>query len=164
MRIIVTSAVLLVLQLTVAPRIALGEIAPDFPLLLVIYYAVFAGPVRGTVAGFLIGFIQDLFSPELLGLNALTKTILGFTLGHVGAKTESDHVVLLATLFFVGAIVHDFVYLLIFTGTQPLRFLALLVTNAIPSAVYTTVAGIVVHVVVSVFGFKAVRPLGKTRS
>jgi len=164
MKVIITSFAFLLLQLTVAPRIAIGEIAPDFPLLFVVYFSIYSGPLRGSVAGFLIGFIQDLFNPELLGVNALTKTVLGYVMGYAGAKTESDHVVLLAAAFFVGALMHDFVYLLFFTGLAPLKFLALFFTKALPSALYTAVAGVLVHAAISLLGIKVVRPLGKARS
>jgi rod shape-determining protein MreD len=159
----VTCFVFVLLQTLVAPRVAIGEIAPDFMLLLVAYFAINRKPEHSAIAGFLIGLLQDLFNPELLGLNALTKSLVGYGMGVVGSKAEPDNVLLLATLLATAALVNDFVYLLFFTGLHLGKFFILLTTVSIPSAIYTALAGIVVYKAAGMFGNKAVRSFGKAR-
>jgi rod shape-determining protein MreD len=135
----------ILLQVVVAPRITFADIGPDFPLLLVAYFAVTRRPHSGAAAGFLIGLFQDLFNPALLGLNALTKTLAGYALSLASAKIEPESSLLLFPLFGVAALAHEIVYLLFFTGLDLAQFFTLLLTVALPSALYTAVVGVVVY-------------------
>ncbi|UCG53077.1 MAG: rod shape-determining protein MreD [Candidatus Latescibacterota bacterium] len=152
------------LQAVLAGRMSIGSISPDFPLLIVVYFAVHKNSFQGAILGFVVGLLQDLFNPSFLGLNAFTKTLTGYGLGLAGSKTERDNWLFLLALFGVAAMAHDFVYLLIFTGLHPGKFFVMWVTVSIPSAVYTAVVGVVVHALVSYSATEVVRYLGKARS
>lgn len=156
--------VLLVLQMVLAPRISIGEIAPDFPLLIVAYFAVNRGALQGSIAGFVVGLIQDLFNPALLGLNALVKSVVGYGLGIAGTKAEHENLLFVGGLLTVAAAANDFFYLFFFTGLDLGRFFVLWVTISLPSAVYTALLGVVLHWLAMYFGSKVVRNLGKARS
>lgn len=160
----VVLAVCFLLQAVFSDALTFGQIGPDFPLLIVAYFAIFRGAIAGSIFGFVAGLFQDLFNPSFLGLNALTKTLVGFALGRAGAQTERDHPIFLLALFGVSALAHDFVYLLFYTQLRLGEFFVTLLTVALPSAVYTAVVGIAVHVGVAFFLTEVVRNLGKTRS
>lgn len=162
--IVVVLAVFFLLQAVFSDALTFGQIGPDFPLLIVAYFAIFRGAIAGSIFGFVAGLFQDLFNPSFLGLNALTKTLVGFALGRAGAQTERDHPIFLLALFGVSALAHDFVYLLFYTQLRLGEFFVTLLTVALPSAVYTAVVGIAVHVGVAFFLTEVVRNLGKTRS
>ena len=160
----VVLVVFFLLQAVFSDALTFGRIGPDFPLLIVAYFAVFRGSIAGSVFGFVVGLLQDLFNPSFLGLNALTKTLVGFALGRAGAQTERDHPIFLLALFGISALAHDVVYLLFYTQLRLGEFFVTLLTVALPSAVYTAVVGILVHVGVAFFLTEVVRNLGKTRS
>lgn len=160
----VVLAVFFLLQAVFSDALTFGRIGPDFPLLIVAYFAIFRGALAGSIFGFVVGLLQDLLNPSFLGLNALTKTLVGFALGRAGAQTERDHPLFLLALFGVAALAHDFVYLLFFTQLRLGHFFVTWATVSLPSAVYTAVVGIVVHVAVAFFLTEVVRSLGKTRS
>ena len=157
-------AVFFLLQVLVADKLGIGRVEPDFPLLIVVYLAIYKGPIRGSTVGFLVGIIQDLFNPSLLGLNALTKTLSGYVFGIAGAKTEPESSVLLFALLGGAALAHDVVYLLFFTGLDVGKFFIMWLTVSIPSALYTAIIGVLVHTIVSFALSGVVRSLGKTRS
>jgi rod shape-determining protein MreD len=159
--VIVTCFVCVLLQALVAPRIALGEITPDFMLILVAYFAIQRRPEQGAIVGFLVGLFQDLFNPGLLGLNALTKSLIGYGLSVVGSKAEPDNAFLLAALLAAAAVAGDFVYLLFFTGLHLGKFFILWTTVSIPSAIYTALAGVVVYKAAGMAGNRAVITFGK---
>jgi rod shape-determining protein MreD len=140
-----------------------GRIGPDFILLIVSYFAVFNGALGGSLFGFFVGLFQDLFNPGFLGLNALTKSLVGYGLGRAGAQTERENPLFLLALFGVVAIAHDFIYLLFFTQLHLGRFFIMWVTVSLPSAIYTAVVGALVHTVVTYSMTEVVRYLGKTR-
>ena len=72
---------------SIFPRVlSLAWTSPDFLLLLVVFNAMFRGPLRGGVTGFLIGLVEDLFFGRFIGLNALAKCAAGMA---TGALTKS---------------------------------------------------------------------------
>jgi rod shape-determining protein MreD len=160
---IVVLLVFVILQAFFAHKMAFGRISPDFPLLIVLYFAVYRGAFHGSILGFIVGLIQDLFNPTHLGLNALTKTLTGYCMGLAGTKTEPDSSLFLFALFGVAALAHDFVYLLVFTGLHLGKFVVTLATVSVPSALYTAVVGILVHWLVFFVTAEAVRSIGKAR-
>jgi rod shape-determining protein MreD len=161
--IIIGTLIFVLLQMLVAPRIAIGEIAPDFMLLLVAYFAMHRKPGQAAIAGFIVGFLQDLYNPELLGLNALTKSIVGYGVALVASKVERGSSLLIMALIGAAAFVNDFIYLLFFTGLHLGRFFILLTTVSIPSTVYTALIGIAVFKAAEALGSKAVKSFGKAR-
>lgn len=155
--------VFLFLQMVAANRLAIGDIVPDFPLLFVVYLGLFRGSFQSTIAGFLVGVLQDLYNPALLGLNALLKSIVGFIAGHIGSKTELDSIPFLALIFLLSNIGHDLCYLLIYLKFDIVRIVILFFTVSLPSAVYTTFIGIIIHALCSLAGLKVVKTFGKAK-
>jgi rod shape-determining protein MreD len=160
---LIIAFIFLLLQVLALGKLSIGEISPDFTLLLCAFIALYRGPVQGSIIGFIIGFIQDLFNPTLLGLNALTKTLVGFACGHVGQKAAPENVIFFAAIFFITALGHDIVYLIFFTGLHLGRFFVLLFTVAIPSAIYTALVGTVIHLLLQLVDSRMVRSIGKER-
>jgi rod shape-determining protein MreD len=70
-----------VAQATVAPALRIGEVLPDLPLIVVVLLALRRGPEFGCVAGFVAGLLQDAAGGGLIGVQALTKALAGFTIG-----------------------------------------------------------------------------------
>ncbi len=154
--------VFLGLQSAVAPKIAIGNIAPDFIVVCVILFGLQRGPIQGALFGFLAGFLTDLGNPGYLGLNALAKSIVGYAGGRLGAAASPGSLVLVF-LIFLAALGHDVVYFLVYLWPRVDSALVSILTNALPSALYTAIAGIVVERVLALLGAKVVTRVGKER-
>jgi rod shape-determining protein MreD len=159
---LLTIVVFLGLQSTVAAKIAIGPIAPDFIVVCVILFGLQRGPIQGSLFGFLAGFLVDLGNPGYLGLNALTKSLVGYAGGRLGAAASPGSIVLVF-LIFLAAFGHDVVYFLVYMWPRVDSALLSIVTNALPSALYTALAGIVVERVLAFLGAKVVTRVGKER-
>jgi rod shape-determining protein MreD len=153
--------IFLLCQLVVADRIAIGRVAPDFLILVVAFFALHRRAVKGSVFGFVVGLLQDLSNPAFLGLNALTKSILGFTVGKAGTKTFPDNSLFLFVLFMLVSFGHDFVYLVFYHWPHMAGALAALFAVALPSAAYTALFGLITYKVLSVASPKVVESIGK---
>ena len=70
-----------VLQLSVMPQFKLLGVQPDLILVVAIVVAVQDGPIQGAVIGFAGGMLQDIASPQVMGVSALTKTLAAFMAG-----------------------------------------------------------------------------------
>lgn len=159
---IIGIVVYLVLQAAVAQRIAIGSVQPDFIIVCVILFGLQRGPIGGSLFGFVVGLIVDLGNPGFLGLNALTKSVLGFGSGRLGAAT-SPGVLILFVVFFIASFAHDILYLIIYMWPHVGGAMLTILTVAAPSALYTAVTGILVERLLALLGAKVVTSLGQER-
>ena len=81
--------VAMLVQIHLAELLTIGQIRPDFVLVLLVFVSARYGRMAGILFGFGSGLIQDYYgSLEVLGANALAKSIVGYTLGTLnGAQT-----------------------------------------------------------------------------
>jgi rod shape-determining protein MreD len=71
---------------TLGPALRIADVAPDIPLIVVVMLALRRGPEFGCGAGFLAGMLQDAATGGLLGVQALTKAVIGFGIGTLGGR------------------------------------------------------------------------------
>jgi rod shape-determining protein MreD len=71
---------------TLGPTLRIADVAPDIPLIVVVLLALRRGPEFGSAAGFMAGLLQDAASGGLLGVQALTKALIGFGIGALGGR------------------------------------------------------------------------------
>jgi rod shape-determining protein MreD len=73
-------------QATVAQALRIGEVTPDIPLIVVVLLALRRGPEFGCLGGFAAGLFQDAAGGGLIGVQAMTKAVIGFAIGTVGGR------------------------------------------------------------------------------
>lgn len=71
---------------TMGPALRIADVAPDIPLIVVVMLAFRRGPEFGCGAGFLAGLLQDAATGGLLGVQALTKSLIGFGVGALAGR------------------------------------------------------------------------------
>ena len=73
-------------QATLGGALRIGDVAPDIPLIVVVFLALRRGGEFGCAAGFAAGLLQDVASGGLIGVQALTKSLIGFGIGAAGHR------------------------------------------------------------------------------
>src|SRR5437867_10705003 len=73
-------------QATLAPALRVADVSPDIPLIVVVLLALRRGPEFGCAAGFAAGLLQDAAGGGLIGVQSLTKAIIGFVIGAAGSR------------------------------------------------------------------------------
>ena len=126
----------LIIQSTYGEKLALFDIRPDFVLLTLAYVAFSGGQIEGTLLGFFVGFLQDIYAPEQFGLNALTKSIVGFFVGYGHGSIVIEHVWTRGLILFGAVFGHDVLYFLFRGGWVSILRIGL------PTALYTTLLGV----------------------
>jgi rod shape-determining protein MreD len=126
----------------VGPMVSIGGVGPDFTIIALVILALAAGPIPATAAGFMLGLVQDLSTPTLLGLQALCKTGLGFGLGRLRGRLVHGMPLVEGTVVAVSVVAHDLVFLVIQSNLSDEASFLSLFTRTLPSAVYSGLVGI----------------------
>jgi len=96
--------VALLIQLTLINLIAILGLKPDLLMVVVVVFSLLKGEKDGSISGFASGLLQDIFSTGLLGINAFTKTVIGFTCGILKEKIFYEHILfLIPVITFIAA-------------------------------------------------------------
>jgi len=134
--------VLLLLQTTFIPYLALLGYVPDILLPWLVYVALRRGQVEASLYGFGVGFLQDITATKFLGLAALAKTISCFVIGYfynentTGQTLGSYRYVLIVMLC---SFIHDVVYFSVFFLGVEGSLMSHVLQFSIASTVYTGV-------------------------
>ncbi len=131
---------LVVIQLVVVPLISVDGIAPNLPLIVIIYYTLIYGQLFGTLFGFISGLIFDLASGGLLGASMFSYTISAFLCGYFANDNKVDQNTrsyIFAVIVFVGSVINCFIYSAISISVREVGFLFLFFNTGIFPAVYT---------------------------
>ena len=129
-------------QATLAPALRIADVSPDIPLIVVVLLALRRGPEFGCAAGFIAGLLQDVAAGGLIGVQALTKALVGFGLGTAGGRLRVTQPLVqvpgLVVLTMAEAVVR-FALLQLFRFPAP--FGEMMVYVALPQAVYNGFLG-----------------------
>ncbi|MCH7651702.1 MAG: rod shape-determining protein MreD [Nitrospinae bacterium] len=106
---IIVFILLFALQTSLLSHFSVGGVTLDLALILSVYCGVLLRGDRGIWVGFSIGLVQDCLSGSLLGVNTLSKSIIGFTFSRLKDKLMVEgfvpiSVILLAASFFDGLV------------------------------------------------------------
>lgn len=131
-----------VAQATIAPALRIGDIAPDLPLIVVVLLALRRGPEFGCVAGFAAGLLQDVAGGGLLGIQALTKALVGFAIGALGGELRVTQPLVQVPGLAVLTIVEGMVrFALLKLFHFPVPFGELMLYVVLPQALYNGFLG-----------------------
>ena len=65
----------------------------DLPLIATIFFAVGRrSPIAGTLTGAAIGLLQDALTNQYIGINGITKALIGYTAASIGFKVDVDSI------------------------------------------------------------------------
>jgi len=103
----------LILQTSFVPIISIAGVKPDLLMVALFFFSIKYGVMPGIFVGFVLGLGQDLYSPSLLGQNALTKTIAGAFIGLFNERMMRSDPFIKTALLFVAFIINDAAYFII---------------------------------------------------
>ena len=103
-------ALALVLQTTLAGMSLQGATVVNLVLVAVVYLALSFGPVTGMLAGTAGGLIQDALAGGIIGLGSMSKTLVGFLVGVLGAQFIVTNTVPRFVMFVGATVVHELCY------------------------------------------------------
>lgn len=141
----------LVLQVTIVPLIAINGVAPDLLLILVVSTGLLLGKEKGVGIGFFSGLLQDLAVGNIFGINIFSKLATGYILGLAERKVFKDHLLLPLLAIAIATVFSNFVsiaVLLLFLDYK-INFVAITFNYILPLLGYNLIFSIPIHRIVS---------------
>lgn len=102
--------VALALQATLSGMLIGSTIAVNLVLVAVVYVALAYGAVTGLLAGTIGGLAQDALAGGIVGIGGMSKTIIGFVVGVLGAQFNLSSTVPRLVMFVAATFVHEVVF------------------------------------------------------
>ncbi|HEX5476051.1 MAG TPA: rod shape-determining protein MreD [Vicinamibacterales bacterium] len=112
----------LALQTTIAGLLTGGHVAVNLVLVVVVYVALAFGPVTGLLAGAAGGLAQDALAGGIVGIGGLSKTLVGFLVGVLGAQFIVSQTLPRFAMFVAATVVHELVFQAIFALVESHAF------------------------------------------
>jgi len=143
---IVALVAAIVLQVAVAPNIAIGGAVPNFMLLVVVTLALTQGPAAGATSGFVAGLAFDLLGVGPIGPAALVLTVVGYLAGSLSANMFAEGWRLPATVVLIASLMAELSYgvvLAILGAGEP--FWSTLISVMLPTAFYNGVLALLAY-------------------
>lgn len=135
-----------VLQSTLMPFVSIYSIKPDLLVLVLFMLATKTGIMPAVYVGFFIGLSQDVYSPLILGQNALAKTVAGFFAGLFNEKVMRLDPIVQSIILVLTVILSETVFLIveIVKSSGSLQsFGTEMFTAVLPRALYTLLFGVI---------------------
>lgn len=138
--------VAVVLQVFLAPNIAIGGVVPNFLLIVGITLALVQGPVTGAVVGFSAGLIYDLLNTGPVGLMALVLAVTCWIAGLLFQQMFAEGWLLPLTVLGLSSLAAGLAYgLILMLLGEGGPFLTSFLTITLPGAVYNTALALLVY-------------------
>jgi len=104
------------IQTTFLKILFLGGVTPDLILIVVIYCGIHFQKNRGVGLAVLVGFFQDCLSGNLLGINTLSKGLIGLFFSSLRDKIIVEGILPISFFIFATSLVDGIIYFLAMTG------------------------------------------------
>jgi len=129
-----------ILQVALAPQIAVFGVVPNLIFLVVVTLALVKGPVAGGICGFAGGLLFDLLGTSMVGPYALVLTLVGYLAGMLTANMFAEGWLLPVTVVAIASVATEIAYSIVLAvlGSGATAWTNV-VTLMIPAAVYHTV-------------------------
>lgn len=135
-----------VLQIAVAPNIAVFGVVPNLVFLVVLTLALTEGPVAGCVSGFVGGLLFDLLGTSVVGPYALVFCVVGYVAGLLQANMFAEGWLLPVTVAFIASLGAEIAYGVIMAVLDVgMPFGSAFVRIMLPGAVYTTMLAVLLY-------------------
>jgi rod shape-determining protein MreD len=139
----------LILQTSFVPVITIAGVKPDLLIIALFFFSIKYGVMPGIFVGFALGLGQDLYSPSLLGQNALTKTVTGAFIGLFNERMMRSDPIIKTVLLLVAFLIHDalyFVVQIIKLGDPVWALFLGLLTKCLPRALYSIAVAVLFYI------------------
>ncbi len=161
LRIVLAAFIVFILQVTVVHNVTVAGASPDLIMVMLVVLVIDRKPIVGIIAGFLLGFLQDLGNASFLGMSALAKSIVGYGIARYGRDYLPDNLLFKGLLVFVACLINDIITLNIAISFNPAEVIVAFFRYSILSAAYTALLAVLVMQIIDILPRRMVRSGGR---
>jgi rod shape-determining protein MreD len=128
------------LQATLIDMIKIANARPDLGSMLVIFVAIFFGWETGLEAGFVFGFLKDIYSVDIFGINTAALAVTGFVAGILSPKVFRESRIIQLFIVFILTLFCFIVHYILTSAISSItyiNFTEYLFPSFIPISLYT---------------------------
>ena len=130
-------------QTTLLEVFSLGGVTPDLALIFAVYCGVHFQRNGGIGAGVIIGFVQDCLSGGLLGINTLSKGLVGLFFSVLKDKIVVEGFIPISFFLFIASLLDVMIYFVISTSlTAAQAKEGILLLRMFAFGIYNSAAGL----------------------
>ncbi|MGB9771232.1 MAG: rod shape-determining protein MreD [Candidatus Kapaibacteriota bacterium] len=136
----IATLLLCVLQLSFSFLISINGLAPDILILLVIWITLYDGKLVGLISAFFIGLLYDYLSMNVIGVNALTKTLVAYTTSFFYKENEFWNIVKSNKIFiitFFATFLHNIIYYMLMINLTQANLWSMYFKYLVGGTIYT---------------------------
>lgn len=127
--------------------IEIGGVTPDLLIIFCVWITLKEGPFIGLFFGFGSGLLLDIISYDVIGTNALAKTVVCFAAGFFYRENQTE-IILSSSKFLIivsiCSVVHNIIYFFFYIKSNELSFFPFAFKYIIAFTIYTGVISIIV--------------------
>lgn len=138
----IATLLICLIQLSFSFLISIKGITPDLLILLVVWITLYDGKVAGLTSAFVVGILYDYLSLNVLGVNALTKTLSAYITSFFYKENEFWNIVKSNKIFlitFLAIFIHNVVYYLLMINLTEANILEMYLKYVVGATIYTFV-------------------------
>lgn len=128
----------LILESTLFNEIMIAGVKPDLILIIVILYAIFNGPKEGALIGLFLGLLEDLFLSKYIGINALTKLVVGFLIGSLEKRIYKENFLVPTVALFFGSLIYGLLFIIFSNMLGYSLGIVKIIYVVLPMSIYNT--------------------------
>ena len=142
---IIGSLIAFVLQVAIAPNIAIFDAMPNFLLVFTVMNAMLTKKLRSCCTGFILGLLYDLLAQGALGIMSFVLTIIGYGVSSLNKDLFTSgwvaQAIFLLIASFFGELLHAVFLSILGYDTD---FLASLWMRMLPRSIYDALFGLII--------------------
>ncbi len=153
--------IVLILQLIVAPHMAIAGMAPNLFVILLAAIVLGRGTLVAVILGAFIGFIVDLGNASYLGLGIISYSVVSYGIARMGAVLP-EHIGYRSFVVFVSSLAVDLISLAVTASLSFSGFISSLFRFSIGSALYSALIAAFVFAVLTLGSFMGAGRIGRS--
>lgn len=167
MRVSILSVLLVVmhaLSATLFQRLRIGEIAPNFMIMIIVSFALLRGSKEGSILGLAAGLLNDISFGIIIGPMAVIYAIIGYVCGRFNKNFYRENFIMPFICTLLSSLFYSLMMMFSFLLRGKVNFAFFIKSIIIPEMIYTITLSLVIYQLAYLINEKIERHERKTRN
>lgn len=167
MRIMTISSLLIIVQAlssTFFQNFRMGNISPNFMLVIIVSFALLRGSKEGALIGIAVGVLQDASFSMTMGASVLVYTGIGYICGKFNKNFYRENFIIPLVCTFLSSLVYSIINLIVISVNGSINIEYVIKMIIVPELIYTVTLSLIIYQISYVVNSKIEHSEKKTRN